>query len=295
MKVLNFGSLNYDYVYAVHHIVEPGETQSSMKMNTFCGGKGFNQSMALARAGVPVYHAGMVGEDGQLFREMADKTHIDMKYLKTVPGKSGHAIIQVDQKAQNAILLYGGANRAITRDYADEVLSHFEKGDLILLQNEISEMNYIISQAAQRGMIVILNPSPYDKQMEACDLTKVDYFLINEVEGSQITGEKEAEKILSKMKEQFPDSHIVLTLGDKGAYLQDSTGCYYQPAYKVRTVDTTAAGDTFTGYFIYGLLHNLAPEEILELCARASAIAVSRAGAAISIPTLEEVKGTNPE
>ena len=130
MKVLNFGSLNLDYVYSVDHMVTPGETLASYGMSVFCGGKGLNQSIALAKAGVSVYHAGMVGEEGGALLEACKEGGVKTDFIKTIPGKSGHTIIQVDKEGQNCILLFGGANRSITKEYVDEVLSHFEKGEI---------------------------------------------------------------------------------------------------------------------------------------------------------------------
>ena len=144
MKVLNFGSLNLDYVYSVDHMVAPGETLASSGMNTFCGGKGLNQSIALAKAGVDVYHAGMIGEEGDILLKACKEGGVNADYIKSIPGKSGHTIIQVDKNGQNCILLYGGANRSITKEYVDEVLAHFEKGDILLLQKAIYMLDYII-------------------------------------------------------------------------------------------------------------------------------------------------------
>ena len=191
MKVLNFGSLNYDYVYEVDHAVMPGETIDSTKMEVFCGGKGLNQSIALARAGVPVYHAGQVGEDGQMFLDICAQSKVDTSYIRQSSGKSGHTIIQLDKNGQNCILLYGGSNRGITKDLVDEVLGHFEKEDIILLQNEINQIGYIIDRASQKGMQIVLNPSPYNANLDDCDLSKVSVFLLNEIEGEQISGERE--------------------------------------------------------------------------------------------------------
>lgn len=289
MKVLNFGSLNLDYVYSVDHMVTPGETLASEGMNTFCGGKGLNQSIALAKAGIPVYHAGMIGEEGDVLLQVCQENGVNTQFVRKIPGKSGHTIIQVDQNGQNCIILYGGANRSITREFVDEVLGAFEEGDLLLLQNEINELDYIIDRAYEKGMMIILNPSPFDSALDACDLGKVSLFLVNEIEGWQVTGEKEPEKILEKIKELYPNAKIVLTLGGEGSVYQDSTGIYRQGIYKVKAVDTTAAGDTFTGYFISSIIDGMPVKEGLELAAKASAIAVSRPGATTSIPKREEV------
>ena len=155
MKVLDFGSLNYDYVYNVDHMLLPGETQASTGMETFCGGKGLNQAMALAKAGVPVYLAGSIGEEGQLFLDICKENQVNTELLRQIPGKSGHTIIQIDKNAQNSILLFGGANRSQSREYIDEVLAHFEEGDVILLQNEINELPYICQKAYEDRKSVV--------------------------------------------------------------------------------------------------------------------------------------------
>ncbi|WP_334195726.1 ribokinase [Muricomes intestini] len=289
MKVLNFGSLNLDYVYSVDHMVKPGETLASFGMNTFCGGKGLNQSIALARAGVPVFHAGMVGEEGELLLNACEGSGIKTDYIRTIPGQSGHTIIQVDKEGQNCILLYGGANRSITREYVDEVLGNFEKRDILLLQNEVNLLDYIIDQAYERGMMIILNPSPYDSVLDGCDFSKISMFLLNEVEGEQITGENDAENMLEKLKAMYPKARVVLTLGGEGSVYQYKEERYRQGIYKVKAVDTTAAGDTFTGYFISSVIDGVPVPEGLALAAKAAAIAVSRQGAAASIPSREEV------
>lgn len=290
MKVLNMGSLNYDYVYAVDHMVVEGETQASYRMDTFCGGKGLNQSIALAKAGVFVYHAGLVGEDGQMLMETCRKYGVDTTFIRSISGKSGHAIIQLDRNGQNCILLYGGSNQRFTKDYVDEVMDAFESGDLLLLQNEINEMGYIVDRASEKGMNIILNPSPYNDELRQVDMNKISIFLINEIEGAQITGTEKPEEMLEAMRKNYPQARVVLTLGKDGAIYQDATRRFRQEIFPVKTVDTTAAGDTFTGYFIAGLLEGMPIEQIMQRCARASAIAVSRKGAAQSIPFLEELE-----
>ena len=282
MKVLNFGSLNLDYVYQVESILIPGETQASRDRQIFCGGKGLNQS-------IPVYHAGMIGDGGAMLLETCRENGVNTEFIRKIAGPCGHTVIQVDKDGQNCILLYGGANRSITREFVDEVLSAFDKGDIILLQNEINELDYIIDRAYEKGMMIILNPSPYDDKLKNCDMSKVGLFLVNEIEGYQITGEKEPERILAAVKEKYPSAKIVLTLGGDGSVYQDETGIYHQGIFKVKAVDTTAAGDTFTGYFISSIIDGMPVKEGLEMAAKASAIAVSRPGATASIPMKQEV------
>lgn len=290
MKILNYGSLNYDYVYTVEHIMLPGETQSSKGMKTFCGGKGLNQSVALARAGVSVVHAGMVGEEGEALLNLCKDNGVDTTYIKKIQGKSGHTIIQVDKNAQNCILLYGGANRMQTREHMDMVLEAFAEGDVLLLQNEINELEYLIERAFEKGMFIVLNPSPMDEALKACDMSKIKLFLMNEVEGGQITGCEAAEEILCQIKERYPCAKVVLTLGEKGAVYQEQERIYKQECIAVKAVDTTAAGDTFTGYFIAGMVKGLSPEQIMKRSATAAALAVTKPGAVNSIPFREEVE-----
>ena len=147
MRVLNIGSLNIDYVYSVDHIILPGETEATGSRNTFLGGKGMNQSCALAKAGVEVYHGGMIGEDGRMFLDACKEYGVNDKFIRIVDGPSGHTVIQIDSSAQNCILLYGGANQMLTERYVDEVLEHFGAGDILLLQNEVNLLPYIVDKA----------------------------------------------------------------------------------------------------------------------------------------------------
>lgn len=289
MKILNMGSLNNDYVYTVDHMVREGETLAASKREQFCGGKGLNQSIALAKAGVPVFHAGLVGEDGDFLLDACKSNGIDTTYMKKVAGESGHTIIQVDKNAQNCILLYGGSNRKFTKEYIDEVLDDFGTGDILLLQNEINMIDYIVDRAYEKGMTIVLNPSPYDENLDAVDMRKISIFLMNEIEAEQITGSSDSTEVLNRMKERYPDAKVILTLGDKGSIYQGDKEIVHQDIVKVKAVDTTAAGDTFTGYFLAGLYEEKTVEQIMKECAAASAIAVSREGASASIPDKEEV------
>ncbi len=294
IRALNFGSLNLDYVYSVDHMVRPKETLACTDMQVFCGGKGLNQSIALAKAGAAVYHAGLIGEEGDGLLLECAKAGVHTEYIRTISGKCGHTIIQVDRDGQNCILLYGGANRRMTKEYIDEVLRDFKEKDILLLQNEVNLVPYMIERAYEKGMTVVLNPSPYDKEMDGSDFQKafqkVSMFILNEVEGEQMTGEAQPEKILLKMKSLYPESITVLTLGEKGSIYQYKDERHQQRIYPVKAVDTTAAGDTFTGYFLSSVMEGMPAPEGLALAAKASAIAVSKSGAAASIPLRDEVE-----
>lgn len=297
MKVLCFGSLNIDYTYHVDHFVKKGETLSSDSLNVFSGGKGLNQSVALAKAGVETWHAGAVGEDGRFLLEMLEKAGVNTSCVRIDSEvRTGNAIIQNDKDGDNCILLYGGANQAITREQVDQVLSKFDAGDYLVLQNEINELPYIVAQAHKRGMKIVLNPSPMNEKIFALPLSDVDYFLLNEVEAGQILKMEcgpgtDMDALASELSKQFPNAVIVLTIGSEGAVYSGNGKQFRQPVYKVKAVDTTAAGDTFTGYFIAGILKGLSEEAAMDLAAKAAAIAVTRPGAAPSIPSPEEVDG----
>lgn len=289
MRVLNIGSLNLDYVYTVDHIILPGETEATSSRKTYLGGKGMNQSCALAKAGVEVYHGGMIGSDGQVFLDACKEYGVHSEFIRVVDEPTGHTVIQIDKNAQNSILLFGGANQCLTEEYADEVLAHFSAGDILLLQNEVNLLPYLVDRAYEKGMDIALNPSPYNEKLDGVDMNKVGIFLLNEVEGFQLTGAREADAILDRLAALFPHARVVLTLGKDGAVYQDGTRRLVQPIFPVDAVDTTAAGDTFTGYFLAGLAEGLPMEEVLRRSAMASAIAVTRPGAVPSIPRREEV------
>lgn len=290
MKILNFGSLNIDYVYAVDHFVSAGETIASYGMDKNTGGKGLNQSVAFAKAGAEISHAGCVGEDGAFLTGYLNRTGVDTDNVSVVDTPTGNAIIQVDKNGQNCILLFGGANRVVNQAQIDEVLSKYSKGDMLILQNEISCVDYLIKSAHSLGITVVLNPSPITDELLKYPLDQVDWFIMNEIEGKAITGEETPMNIAEKMRKLYPNAKTVLTLGADGAVYFDCESCISVPAGKGKPVDTTAAGDTFTGYFFTGISKGKTPLEALEWATKASDITVTRKGAAESIPYASEIE-----
>jgi len=289
MKILNFGSCNVDLVYSLDHIVHVGETATTYNMETFPGGKGLNQSIALARAGAHVYHAGCIGADGEFLVDVLHESGVDTSFLEYVSEKNGHAVIQVSKEGENSIFLYPGSNEMISKEHIDRVLWHFSAGDVILLQNEINNLDYIIQKANNIGMQIILNPSPYNEKLAQIDFNMITYLVLNEIEARDISGSEDSEEALAYFKRTYPNLKIMLTLGKKGCVYQDQNNKVFHPIYKVNAVDTTAAGDTFTGYFVDGLARGDDYKDILKIASCASAIAVSRNGAAPSIPHRAEV------
>lgn len=290
MKILNMGSMNIDYVYSVNHIVASGETESAFKRQVFLGGKGINQSVALARAGLDVFHAGLIGNDGSCFLDECRRNNVNADYIRIVNENTGHTVIQVSDNGQNCIILYGGANRCLTRDYVDHVLSGFSEDDIIILQNEINLVDYIVERSFEKGMKIVLNPSPFNELINKIDLDKIYLFFINEVEGYQLAGETDPNLIISKMITMFPKGRIVLTVGKNGAYYADRAVTVFEPAADVQPLDTTAAGDTFSGYFIAGIIGGYTIERAMKLASTASGIAITRKGALPSIPFRSEVE-----
>ena len=295
MKLLDFGSLNIDHTYQLPHLVRPGETLASDSYHKSEGGKGFNQAVALAKAGQEVYLAGAIGQDGLFLRDYLQELGVHTEHLCVLDAPTGHAMIQLDTEGQNCIILFGGTNGMITEAMIDEVLADFGAGDYLLLQNEISHVDSMICAAHAKGMHIILNPSPMSPELLTWPLELVEWFILNEIEGADITGKTQPEEMLDELLRRYPACHVVLTLGERGSVYADATQRIAQSIVSAHTVDTTAAGDTFTGYFIHALLQGEAIQQALKTAACASAITVSRPGAGRSIPAAEEVQAAMKE
>ena len=293
MPILVFGSLNIDHVYQVEHLVRPGETLPSTEYRRFQGGKGANQSVALARAGADVFHAGRIGSEGLWLRDAIAAEGVDVTHVGLDNQPTGHAIIQVDPAGENSILLYGGANLTVTSDDAHYVLSHFGEGDWLLLQNEISSLPAILREASERGLKVAFNPAPMTPDVQGYPLDGVSLLVVNQTEGAALAGVEDAspELLVGMLQARFPDAAILLTLGGDGSLYVSGGEHIMTPAQAVETVDTTAAGDTFIGYFLAELLAVESVPEALALASRAAALCVTRPGAAGSIPRRSEIEG----
>lgn len=289
MKILNFGSLNIDYTYKVDEFAKPGETISSNYFYRNFGGKGNNQSVALSKAGLEVYHAGSIGKDGLDFIDMLKQNNIHTDYINISNLPTGNAFIEVNNKGENRIVLYPGANYDISNDFVDRVLSNFNSGDYLFLQNEISNISYIIDKAYEKNINIIFNPSPIKDNLKDINLNKINYFVINELEGQTLSNKNTSREILDTLISLYPNSKILLTLGKKGSIYKDNNNEITMGIYENNVVDTTCAGDTFTGYFFANLLLGKTIEESLKYASKASSIKISREGASNAIPRKEEV------
>lgn len=298
MKILNFGSLNIDHVYKVAHIVTPGETIGSEGLQFFAGGKGANQSVAIAKAGAEVWHAGKIGSDGIWLLDTLSAAGVQTDLVREYDGPTGHAIIQVNREGENSIILFGGGNRLITEREIDAALSSFESGDYLVLQNEINSGPEIIKKAHSRGMRIYLNPAPFSEEVKSWPLKLIDTLIVNESEAAGLADVTTAsgrpvdiELILSRLAAELPFTDIVLTAGKQGAYFARGTDeRRYAPIVDSSVVDTTAAGDTFLGYYLVARLSGAVPLAAMQRAALAASITVSRAGAMESIPVAAELE-----
>ena len=293
MSVICFGSLNIDVVMEVDHFVQAGETLSSKSVKIFPGGKGLNQAIACARANADTRMAGKIGNDGMFLLNLLKENNVNVDDIHISENLSGTAYIQVDKTGQNSILLAANSKHEIDDSMINSVIDKLNENDYLLLQNEINSLDKIIDYAYSKNIKVCLNPSPMNENITKEMLKKVDCIILNEIEGYQITNEKEPNKIIETLKGLMPESAIVLTLGSKGSYYSKGDELIHQEAYKVEAVDTTAAGDTFTGYFLSGYTNNKPIKETLNLASKAAAIAVSKMGAATSIPLYKEVESSD--
>lgn len=289
MKIINFGSVNIDIFFAVEHIVRPGETISARDIERRAGGKGLNQSVALAKNSDEVYHVGNIGSDGEFLADYLVSQGINTDFLRKSDNLTGNALIQVDDAGENCIVLYKGANFDNDKDFVDEVFSHFEKGDILVLQNEINMMDYIIDRAYEKGLKIVLNPSPITEEVKKFDYEKIDLLLVNEHEARAISGFSDIEENIKYFRKTYPKLKLVITLGSKGSIYISENDLIRQDAYKVEAIDSTGAGDTFTGYFVANFYKGVDVDKCLDLATKASALSVTKKGASGSIPNQEEV------
>lgn len=309
MTLFNLGSINRDLVYSVDHFVQAGETLACQARHDFAGGKGYNQSIALAAGGARVVHIGAVGSDGAELLAQLNASNVQTQSIEVCPEcPTGHAIIQVNPDGQNCILIHPGANHKITVNAVEKALATAQSGDYFLAQNETSAIPESIALAHQLGLKIALNPAPMTAPVATWPLTLVDYLIVNEIEAralitflapqnasstSQALSPSlptEGEALLLALHACLPKTTVVVTLGKAGAVAITPEGHpFQQPAFQVKAVDSTAAGDTFTGFLLASLSQNQSLDQALLVASAAAAISVTRPGASSSVPTLTEV------
>ncbi len=305
MRLLNFGSINIDYVYRVDHFLRGGETLEAADRTIFMGGKGLNQSVAAVRGGVTLAHCGVLGADGHFLYDFMRQAGIDVRFLKIDENAAtGHTVIQVTPEAENAILYFAGTNHALTSELIKEALDDLDAGDMVLMQNEVNGVDEILREAKKRNLFTVFNPAPYSPSVLSYPLECVDVLIVNETEAQGISGcnETDPERLLSALRKQFENALIFLTLGRRGmicSFPQSPQNILHFKAYSVNAVDTTGAGDTFVGYAIRALMDYFVRKDIasfrrlIEEAMLAAAVSVTRRGAVASIPTLQELSEFN--
>ena len=291
--VHNYGSINLDHFYRVPHLVKPGETLASHDYRVGLGGKGANQSLAMARAGGRVAHWGRLGRQDAWARDTLARAGVDVSRVELVDEPSGHAVIQVDDRGENAIILFPGANHGFLPTRLGALIEAARPGDWLLLQNECNALAEVIGRAAGHGLHVAFNPAPMTRDVLSLPLAACRLLFVNRVEAAGLTGVDEAaaaETLLDALAARLPGCETVLTLGGDGAWYQHGGERLHQPALPITPVDTTAAGDTFIGYFMAALQEARPVTECLRRAATAAALSVQRPGAAESIPERDEVE-----
>jgi len=286
MKILNFGSINKDLVYKVEDFVKPGETISSRDYGLYLGGKGLNQSVAISKSGSEVYHAGCINKSDQNIISDLKKWGVNTDYINQINEATGHAIIQIDRNGENSIIIHGGANNCIESNQIDKVLSNFNEGDYILLQNEINSVNEIIEKAHKKGLIIFFNPAPYSNDVNNYSLEKVNTLIYNETEGQRLSGKKDALEIINILSNKYPNTRHILTLGERGSIYYYDNNTIKIEAESANTIDTTAAGDTYIGYYISSICKKISVKKSMKIASKAAAISTTIIGGAKSIPEI---------
>ncbi len=286
MTIFNLGSINADMVYAVPHLPRAGETLAASSLSRGLGGKGANMSVAAARAAAHVVHIGAVGADGGWTVDRLMEYGVDTRHIHSLPGPTGHAVIAVDPAGENQILLHPGANAALTDQMVQAALASATPQDSFLFQNETSARLEGARAASARGLRVAYAAAPFDASAVAEVLPLLDLLILNAVEAEQLS------QATGLTPETLPVRDVIVTLGAQGArWINTDTGAeHHEPALPVTPVDSTGAGDTFTGYLLAGLDRGQPMRQALQMASRAAALMVTRAGTADVIPDLKEVQ-----
>ncbi|EAQ04042.1 ribokinase [Pseudooceanicola batsensis HTCC2597] len=286
MAVWNLGSVNADRVYRLPHLPEPGETLAAQSHRTGLGGKGANMSVAVARAGSRVHHIGAVGPDGGWMRDRLADYGVGVDRIATVDEVSGHAIIAVDARGENQIILYPGANLAIEPAGTEIALADATAGDIAVCQNETNAQAAFLEAAGLRGLLRCYAAAPFSVDAVAAALPLTDLLVLNAVEAAQL------ELGMDRPLPELDVADIVVTLGAGGCrWIRTAGGTVREfAAPRVEVVDTTGAGDTFTGYLLAALDQGMEMAQAIGLAQKAGALMVTRLGTADVIPERVEVE-----
>ncbi|UOM37364.1 PfkB family carbohydrate kinase (plasmid) [Acuticoccus sp. I52.16.1] len=285
MTLWCLGSINLDRFYHVPHIPAPGETLAARRLTTGIGGKGANMAVAAARAGARVVLIGAVGSDGAWARDRLSEWGVDTRYVASVEGPTGHAVIVLAEDGENTIVIHAGANAMLSEAPLGAAFAEAAAGDWCLIQNETTLQSEGARRARAAGLSVAYAAAPFTAEAAMTMAPLCDLMILNRVEMEQLaaaTGRGPAAQGVAR---------VVVTEGADGAvlYAADAPQGVRVAALEVEAVDTTGAGDTFTGYLLAGLAAGLAASEAMTWAAKAGALMVTRHGTADAIPTIDEV------
>jgi ribokinase len=296
MSVLVFGSLNLDLVTYADKLPAIGETIVGEKLLKFPGGKGLNQAIAARRAGSEVLMVGSIGNDadGDYLFDILKSENIDPKFITKTSEQTGIAVIEVSKSAENRIIIIAGANSK-TR-FSNEVLTSSPSVTVSLAQLEtpIAEVAKFIHESKAAGKITMLNPAPIQK-LDQQLLQDTDFLIANETEASFLVGSavehlsKDEAVTIARQLQKNGSKKVIITLGEQGSVYLDQEKELFTPAYKVKAVDTTAAGDAFCGAFATAISENKPVEYALKFASAAGGLAATKAGAVPSLPTQQEI------
>ena len=291
------GSLNMDLVVNVDTMPKPGQTIIGSNFREVPGGKGANQAVAMARLNGNVSMIGKVGEDGfgQTLINSLKNDKVDTTYIQTAKGATGVALITVDKNAQNSIVVSPGANFEVKEDDIDNNIEAIKNSDIVVLQLEtpLNTIKYALNKAKELNKYTILNPAPAVKLDDEI-IKNVDLLTPNETEleiisGVSIETEEDIQKAAQIMIEKGV-KELIVTLGSKGSLYINKEKSMFKKAYKVEAVDTTAAGDSYTGALAVALSQDKNIEDAMDFASKVGALSVLKEGAQSSLPTLEDVK-----
>lgn len=299
-KVVILGSTNVDRFLTVERYAEPGETlHIDQGQQNYGGGKGANQAIATARMNADTTFISKVGQDGlaDFMFEDFEKAGINTEYItKSDTADTGQAFITVNEKGSNMIYVYGGANMTLSEEDVEQAEEVIKQADYIVAQLEVPTEAIIcgFEMARANGVITVLNPAPADEIPEAL-LKLVDIMIPNEFEAALLSGVPvEDEASIKQNSDYFLElgmKVVLITLGERGTYFATKGQSGLLPAYDVKAVDTTAAGDTFIGAFVSRFdMATMNIEEAIDFANKASSYTVQKAGAQISIPWFDEVE-----
>ena len=284
MTIFNLGSINIDHFYRLPHLPAPGETLAAIGYSIGLGGKGANQSAAAAKAGGQVVHFGAVGPEGGWAVERLRGWGVDTSGIARLDTPTGHAIIQVDARGENSIVLFPGANRALPFSVVEQALADARPGDTLMLQNETAHQVAAAGMARDRGLRVIYSAAPFDVEAVRAVMKYVSILAVNAVEADQLCA------ALGVALDALDVPELLVTRGADGAEWRGGGTTVIAPPIKVDPVDTTGAGDTFAGYFAAARDSGLDPAAALGLASAAASLKVTRHGTADAIPTRSEVE-----